>query len=612
MRFRTKTILGVAAIEMVLLAVLVGSVLSILRESNQSELVRRVQLGGELLAAAAKDAVISQDLATLDSLADEAMRTSQLDRIRILDSSGMVLTQRGEPASLGRPFQSESDGDQGGDGYFDWSTPVTAGGIKHGEVQLSVSLAPLQVLLLSAERWAAGIAVLEMMLVAIFSWLLGSYLLRQLGELRAATQHFGDGDFMHRVPVKGNDELALTAIAFNRMAGLIGESHQKLRHENRIRLEAQEWAELSRKQAEDRNAQLDLVLALSPDGIVSFDAGRRVKYSSAAFTRLTGLSQEMTFGLDEEAFSRLLVDACDPLRPFPGMAELRRARDASAAGHRVSMEVSHPRKRILEVSLHESNALTVSQILYFRDITHEFEVDRMKSEFLASAAHELRTPMSSIFGYTELLLNREIGPDDRIAFLKVIYSQSRQMIHIIDELLDLARIEARRDMDFEVRPWIVGDLLVEAVASFVPPDGRQPVRLSGIEEKIAIRADRGKISQVLGNVLSNAYKYSPAGGEVTVAQVMGEDVLGGNQAVGIRVTDQGIGMTEAQLSHIFDRFYRADASGAIPGTGLGMSIVKEIVDLHHGRVDVESRLGQGTVMTIWLPVYNQSSDFTVH
>ena len=102
MRFRTKTILGVAAIEMALLAVLVGSALSILRESNETELIRRVQLGGKLLAAAAKDAVISQDLATLDSLVDEAMASGQIDFVRILDSGGVVLSKRGEAALLAR------------------------------------------------------------------------------------------------------------------------------------------------------------------------------------------------------------------------------------------------------------------------------------------------------------------------------------------------------------------------------------------------------------------------------------------------------------------------------------------------------------------------------
>lgn len=600
MRFRAKTILGVAAIEMVLLAILVGSVLSILRDSNQGELVRRVQLGGELLAAAAKDAVISQDLATLDSLVDEAMRTSQIDRIRILDSSGMVLVQRGEAASLLRAFQQD-EVENVADGYFDWSTPVMAGGIKQGEVQLSVSLSPLQDLLRSAERWAAGIAGLEMLLVAIFSWLLGSYLLRQLSELRIATLRFGDGDFGHRVPVKGNDELAQTAAAFNRMAGLVGESHEQLSAENRSRLQAQEWAELARVQAEDRSAQLELILALSPDGIVAFDAGRRVKFSSGAFFRLSGAMKESIFGLDEAGFSSLLASLCDPARPFLGVEALRLNRREVAADHRAIIEIAGSRKRILEVSLHESSAQSVSQILYFRDITHEFEVDRMKSEFLSTAAHELRTPMSCIYGYTELLLHRELTVEERSEFLQVIYSQSKLMIGIVDELLDLARIEARRGGDFVLQPLLVHEWLGEVVKGFVPPLGREAVLLSTTDTGVMVSADRGKLTQVIVNIVSNAYKYSPNGGAVTVELVQSDDVLDGGPAAGFRVRDEGIGMSERQLSRVFERFYRADNSGQIPGTGLGMSIVKEIVALHGGRVELESRPGEGTEVTVWLP-----------
>ncbi|MCX7171720.1 MAG: HAMP domain-containing protein, partial [Proteobacteria bacterium] len=307
MRFRTKTILGVALIEMALLAVLVGSALSVLRASNEAELVRRVQLGGKLLAAAAKDAVISQDLATLDSLVDEAMASGQIGFVRILDNSGVVLTQRGEAAVLARPFHQESNIDQVTDGVFDWSTPVLAGGIHHGAVQLGISTDPLNVLLSSAQRWAAGIAGLEMLLVALFSWLLGSYLTRQLGALRKASQHFAIGDFEHRVLVKGGDELAETALAFNLMAQQVGESRELLHSENLKRLEAQQEAELARARAEDRNEQLAAIFALSPDGFISFDSSHRIKYVSPAFARLTGLDGATLIGLDEAGFSARLA-----------------------------------------------------------------------------------------------------------------------------------------------------------------------------------------------------------------------------------------------------------------------------------------------------------------
>jgi len=387
MRFRTKTILGVALIEMALLAILVGSALSVLRESNETELTRRVQLGGKLLAAAAKDAVISQDLATLDSLVDEAMASGQIDLVRIVDSNGVVLTQRGAAGFLARPFHQESSFGQVTDGVFDWSTPVLAGGIRHGEVQLGISTEPLNVLLSSARRWAAGIAGLEMLFVALFSWLLGSYLTRQLVALRLASQFFAKGDFNHRVSEVGSDEVAETAVAFNHMAQQIGESRELLSAENLKRLEAQQEAELARARAEDRSEQLNAIFALSPDGFISFDTAHRVKYVNPAFVRLTGLNSDAITGLDEDEFSERLASTCESTARFPGIGALRAGMrpgsDGAVGGNPQVIELAGANQRVLQVGLRISKAETVSQILYFRDITHETEVDRLKSEFLS-------------------------------------------------------------------------------------------------------------------------------------------------------------------------------------------------------------------------------------
>jgi signal transduction histidine kinase len=168
------------------------------------------------------------------------------------------------------------------------------------------------------------------------------------------------------------------------------------------------------------------------------------------------------------------------------------------------------------------------------------------------------------------------------------------MVSIINELLDLARIEARRGKDFNIQRIDLGELLREIVGGFKSPDGRpspQPPPAAGARW---VRGDRKKLTQAIGNVLSNAYKYSPAGGSVSI-----EFPEAGEQ-VGVRIRDQGIGMTPEQLGRVFERFYRADSSGKIPGTGLGMSIVKEIVDLHGGHIELESKVGAGTTVTIWL------------
>ncbi|MCX7147624.1 MAG: PAS domain-containing protein, partial [Sulfuritalea sp.] len=727
MRFRTKTILGVAIIELVLLAVLVGSALSILRESNETELTQRVQLGGKLLAVAAKDAVISQDLATLDSLVTEAMASGQISYVRITDAGGAVLSQGGDEKLLSRHFKPDIRIHQVTDGVFDWSTPVHAGGILHGEVRLGISTDPMTALLATARRWAAGIAGLEMLLVALFSWLLGTFLARQLVALRKASERFIAGDFGHRVPVRGNDELADTARAFNRLAQQLSESNELVRAENFKRLEAQQEAEKSanllresvssiaqgftifdeqdrlvhcneaylsfyeasrdlivtgntfeeiarrgaergqyadatgnvdawvrqrvaqhqnangevieqrladgrwlliveyrtpsgyivgnriditelktatealaasdqrwhlavsgandgiwdwepdsgkvyfserwktmlgysgdeigeaveewisrihpddlertmaeiqrhlrgetafyecehrmrckngdykwildrgraqfdtdgqplrmagshtdiseRRAAEalirDRTEQLNAIFELSPDGFLSFDAARRIKYISPAFTRLTGLLECDVLGIDENDFSERLSNACLPAARFSGIAALRTpskvGADRTVHERRQTIELAGADKRVLQVGLRSANAETVSQILYLRDITHETEVDRMKSEFLSHAAHELRTPMASIYGFTELLMTQDFDEAERRDFLDTIYRQSELMISIINELLDLARIEARRGKDFTIAAIDVRELLRDVVGGFKTPGGR--------------------------------------------------------------------------------------------------------------------------------------------
>jgi signal transduction histidine kinase len=242
----------------------------------------------------------------------------------------------------------------------------------------------------------------------------------------------------------------------------------------------------------------------------------------------------------------------------------------------------------------------VSQVLYFRDVTHETEVDHMKSEFLSTAAHELRTPMASIMGFSEVLLHQELDSNDQREFLGIIYKQSTLMAKILDELLDLARIEARRGKDFRYSKVCLQDLAEELAKSFIPPEGRSPLELVLPDQRLEIIADSGKLRQALLNILSNAYKYSPEGGPV-VLSVETQNHAGPAPRTWIHITDHGIGMTPEQLGRVCERFYRADTSGKTSGTGLGMSIVKEIIELHGGELAISSEVGFCTRVSLCLP-----------
>ena len=452
-----------------------------------------------------------------------------------------------------------------------------------------------------------GLAGLLMVGLVIF-WArrVSRVLIAPLTELTDSAHRVAEtGDLSIAVPQTSAGEVAQLAKAFEVMVNAVRLSESSLEEKVALRT-----AQLQQSQAatRDRTEQLNAIFDVSPDGFVSFDAGLRVTFANLAFLRMTGIEACDIVGLDEARFSRLLASKCLPEAVFPGVASLRSARKSLRDGdtevppvriRHCLIELAGPGNRVLEVGIRLSQAENVSQILYLRDVTHETEVDRMKSEFLSTAAHELRTPMASIYGYCELLMMRDFGEDERQEMLCTIFRQSELMASIINELLDLARIEARRGKDFVLERLSLQEIVNEAVAGYKLPKGREAPLIQAAEETLLVRVDRKKIQQALLNVLSNAYKYSPQGGVVSVSFL--QEVHHSVGRFGIEVRDHGIGMRPEELARVFERFYRADSTGKIPGTGLGMSIVREIVEIHGGEVSVESQAGAGTTVTLWLP-----------
>jgi signal transduction histidine kinase len=214
--------------------------------------------------------------------------------------------------------------------------------------------------------------------------------------------------------------------------------------------------------------------------------------------------------------------------------------------------------------------------------------------------------MVSIFGFTELLLKRQFSEERRNDLLSTIHRQASVLINLVNELLDLARIESRRGKDFKRERLQLQPIIETTVAGLLMHNDPRKVAVSLPEAPILVDVDREKLSLVITNVLSNAYKYSPGGGAIALDLVWRERQ--GRQECGIQVTDHGLGMTPEQLDKVFERFFRADTSGNIPGTGLGMTIVKEIVELHGGQVTLSSEFGVGTTATIWLPILAATQD----
>ncbi len=239
------------------------------------------------------------------------------------------------------------------------------------------------------------------------------------------------------------------------------------------------------------------------------------------------------------------------------------------------------------------------QAVYLRDVTQAHDIDRMKSDFLSAAAHELRTPLASIYGFAELMLVRQLAPEKQTELLGTIHRQAKSLIDLINELLDLSRIEARQGKDLNMVPCVLAGLVESTIGGLHYKAERHRLFCELRHGEFTVIADPDKTRQALLNVLSNAVKYSPKGGAITICTVLRG--VGGQPQVGLQVRDEGMGMDEAQCQRAFERFYRAHPLGDIPGTGLGLSLVQEIMELQGGEATLTSSPGAGTTVTLWLP-----------
>ena len=344
---------------------------------------------------------------------------------------------------------------------------------------------------------------------------------------------------------------------------------------------------------QDRNAQLDALFRLCPDGFVAFDPDGCVRFANPALLTMTGLTAGEVIGCSEAGLDEMLRTRTERPEAFAGVAAYFVEGDDVPPFQRLAMKT--PVAATLQIVGIRSKSPNVPRLLYLRDITREAEVDRMKSEFLSHAAHELRTPMTSIFGFSELLMHSDFDAPTRRELVETIHTQTAWLVQIINELLDLARIDERRGRDFVIAETDMVALVRETLAGLAIDPVQWPLVEALPKRPVWIRADAGKSRQALTNVFANARKYSPAGGAIEVAIV---ERVG---RLGIVVRDHGIGMTAEQVGRVGERMWRADTSGLTPGTGLGMAIVKEILTLHGGTVEVASQPGVGTSVTLWWP-----------
>ena len=334
------------------------------------------------------------------------------------------------------------------------------------------------------------------------------------------------------------------------------------------------------------------ILSNIADGIVAVDRDGRVVLWNAAAERITDVPAE-------EALHRLPVDVLQ--------RELESGEEAPTGERLVSIRRGGEEVwlSLTEAVMRDPTGAVAGRIFAFRDISSERVVEQMKSEFVSSVSRELRSPLTSIYGFAETLLRGDVefGEEERGTFLGYIASEAGRLTAIVDRLLAVAQLDSG-DLHVQVAPTEVGRLLSEVVAA-----AKQSLVLDGHEfvldlppEPLAADADRDKLRQIVTDLVENAVKYSPGGGTVTVSARRRDDT------VEVSVEDEGIGIPQAEQTRIFAKFYRA-ASGrrdlASGGTGLGLFIARELLAAMRGRITVRSVEGEGSTFTFSLPLAAQ-------
>jgi len=233
------------------------------------------------------------------------------------------------------------------------------------------------------------------------------------------------------------------------------------------------------------------------------------------------------------------------------------------------------------------------------------ELNEAKSEFVSTVSHEFRTPLTAIKGYADMLLAGMAGPvnENQRKFLSIIRSNAQRLSNLVNDLLDLARIEAGK-IRLEKEPFRAQDVIAEVVASFKKLISERgfALKVNVPEDLPPAMGDKNRVMQVLTNLLSNACQYTPEGGTISVSVGVEGDFLR------VDVSDTGIGIAKKDLPRVFDRFFRADHPlvREKPGTGLGLSIAKSIVEMHGGKIWVQSKLGKGSTFSFTLPLCGKS------
>ena len=359
-------------------------------------------------------------------------------------------------------------------------------------------------------------------------------------------------------------------------------------------IERTEQLWLSLEQIQQVRKQLTDIVTSVPDGLLVTDMDNRVLLINQRAEELFNCT------LDDCAGESIKTIIHDPA--LSGKMEETLQQQLNDFRFNVSIIAADLKSPIsLQVrtsALTDKRGQTIGMIFLLHDNSKEREIDRIKSEFITTAVHELSTPLTAILGFSEFLLNNpELGKNEKEEFLSIINEKADFLSGLVGELLDISRIESGKPLELQKELHAATELFERPIQHLLQLSSGHRFEIDLQTPNTKLLVDKEKIWQVMENLCSNAVKYSPVGGRVKITgRLTANDYR-------VTVSDQGIGMTQEQCVNVFEKFYRCNQTDtSVGGTGLGLTIVKHIIESHDGQIWIDSELGQGTQVNFELPI----------
>jgi two-component system phosphate regulon sensor histidine kinase PhoR len=454
--------------------------------------------------------------------------------------------------------------------YVAW--PVRDGGPVIGVLRLALPLSAVTASYASLHQVmlaGGGVALIVALGIGIF---VAGRVTRPVVDMQSIARQMSEGNFLVRAPSRSTDEIGTLGRSLNVLAARLREKVQDL---------------------EQERAKVTAILDGMVEGVVAVDGHEHVLLMNERARAIFGLGAMRG---ERKPFLEVIRNV--------ELHELFRDSRAGASGLVLRREVrlAAPPGRVLEVQ-----ALPLALgggewglVMVLHDVTELRRLEDVRTEFVANVSHELRTPLTAIHGYLETLLEGALEePEHARSFLEIVFRHTERLGRLISDLAELSNIELGR-ITLALTPAPLGEVVDSVVAIIGPQAARAGLRLANAVPAglVAVIADHDRLVQILMNLVDNAVKYTPRGGEVRI----GASRLPGDR-VEVTVTDTGIGIPRSDLPRITERFYRVDKarSRELGGTGLGLAIVRHLVLAHGGELAIDSELGQGTTVRFTLP-----------